>query len=143
MLCQHHFSAASGQICGDDRDDGENEPFGQIIEEESVLYEHLIRYTGINDRVPMTKPKSFFWGVFSGAVEPVLGIITVFTVALVTSAMPYLLAFAAGAMIYVVVEELIPEMSAGEHSNIGVIAFAIGFSAMMALEFPIFSFSCC
>ncbi len=82
----------------------------------------------------MTKPKSFFWGVFSGAVEPVLGIITVFTVALVTSAMPYLLAFAAGAMIYVVVEELIPEMSAGEHSNIGVIAFAIGFSAMMALD---------
>ena len=82
----------------------------------------------------MTKPKSFFWGVFSGAVEPVLGIMTVYNVALVTSAMPYLLAFAAGAMIYVVVEELIPEMSAGEHSNIGVIAFAVRFSAMMALD---------
>ena len=82
----------------------------------------------------MTKSKSFLWGVFSGAVEPVLGIITVFTVALVTASMPYLLAFAAGAMIYVVVEELIPEMSVGEHSNIGVISFAIGFSAMMALD---------
>ena len=73
-------------------------------------------------------------GVLSGAVEPVFGALTVVIAALVVPAMPYFLSFAAGAMLYVVVEELIPEMSAGEHSNIGVIAFAVGFSIMMALD---------
>lgn len=67
-------------------------------------------------------------------MEPVFGALTVLVTGLVVPAMPYLLAFAAGAMLYVVVEELIPEMSAGEHSNIGVIAFATGFSLMMALD---------
>ena len=81
-----------------------------------------------------SKPKSFWLGVLSGAVEPVFGGLTVLLAALVLPAMPYLLAFAAGAMLYVVVEELIPEMSAGEHSNIGVISFAAGFSLMMALD---------
>ena len=72
-----------------------------------------------------SKGKSFILGMLSGAVEPVFGALTV---------LPYFLSFAAGAMIYVVVEELIPEMSAGEHSNVGVIAFAFGFSLMMALD---------
>ena len=81
-----------------------------------------------------SKPKSFWLGVLSGAVEPVFGALTVAIAALVVPAMPYLLSFAAGAMLYVVVEELIPEMSAGEHSNIGVVSFAIGFSLMMALD---------
>ncbi|MBQ7599666.1 MAG: ZIP family metal transporter [Clostridia bacterium] len=81
-----------------------------------------------------SKPKSFLLGVLSGAVEPLFGGLTVLAAGLVVPAMPYLLSFAAGAMIYVVVEELIPEMSAGEHSNIGVVSFAIGFSLMMALD---------
>ncbi len=80
------------------------------------------------------KGRSFVLGVLSGAVEPVFGGLTVILAGMVVPAMPYLLSFAAGAMLYVVVEELIPEMSAGEHSNIGVIAFAIGFSLMMALD---------
>ena len=80
------------------------------------------------------KPKSFLLGVLSGAVEPVFGALTVIVAGFIIPAMPYLLSFAAGAMLYVVVEELIPEMSVGEHSNIGVIAFAAGFSLMMALD---------
>jgi ZIP family zinc transporter len=67
-------------------------------------------------------------------VEPVFGALTVILAGLILPAMPYLLSFAAGAMLYVVVEELIPEMSAGEHSNIGVVFFAVGFSLMMALD---------
>ncbi len=81
-----------------------------------------------------SKPKSFALGVLSGAVEPVFGALTVLIAGLVVPAMPYLLSFAAGAMLYVVVEELIPEMSQGRHSNVGVISFAIGFSLMMALD---------
>ena len=81
-----------------------------------------------------SKPKSFVLGVLSGAVEPVFGALTVVLAGFIVPAMPYFLSFAAGAMLYVVVEELIPEMSAGEHTNIGVIAFAVGFSLMMALD---------
>ena len=81
-----------------------------------------------------SKAKSFGLGALSGAVEPVFGGLTALAAALVVPFMPYLLSFAAGAMLYVVVEELIPEMSAGEHSNIGVVAFAAGFSVMMALD---------
>ena len=81
-----------------------------------------------------SKTKSFLLGALSGAVEPVFGCITVIIAGLVVPAMPYLLSFAAGAMLYVVIEELIPEMSAGKHSNIGVISFAVGFSLMMALD---------
>ena len=81
-----------------------------------------------------SKPKAFWLGVLSGAVEPVFSGLTVIVAGLVVPAMPYLLSFAAGAMLYVVVEELIPEMSAGEHSNVGVVAFALGFSLMMALD---------
>ncbi len=82
----------------------------------------------------MTKSKAFIAGVISGAVEPLGALLTVAAAGLIVPAMPYLLSFAAGAMIYVVVEELIPEMSAGEHSNIGTIAFAAGFTAMMILD---------
>ena len=81
-----------------------------------------------------SKPKSFVLGVLSGAVEPVFGALTVLIAGLVVPAMPYLLSFAAGAMLYVVVEELIPEMSQGKHTNVGVISFAVGFSLMMALD---------
>lgn len=80
------------------------------------------------------KSGSFGLGVLSGAVEPLFGAITVMAASRVVPAMPYLLSFAAGAMLYVVVEELIPEMSSGEHSNIGVVFFAVGFSIMMALD---------
>ena len=72
--------------------------------------------------------------MLSGVVEPVFGGLTVLLAGLIVPAMPYLLSFAAGAMIYVVVEELIPEMSAGEHSNIGVVLFSVGFTVMMALD---------
>ncbi len=82
----------------------------------------------------MSKGKTFLYGVLSGVVEPIAAAVTIVAADAVVPVMPYLLAFAAGAMMYVVVEELIPEMSAGEHSNIGVIAFAFGFSIMMALD---------
>ena len=78
-----------------------------------------------------TKDRAFLDGALSGAVEPVGAILTVLFAGLFVPALPYLLSFAAGAMIYVVVEELIPEMSAGEHSNIGVVMFALGFTVMM------------
>lgn len=81
-----------------------------------------------------SKPFSFLGGVLSGAVEPIGALITVVISGLMIPVMPYLLSFAAGAMIYVVVEELIPEMSEGEHSNIGVIMFAVGFTVMMTLD---------
>lgn len=81
-----------------------------------------------------SKSKAFLDGVLSGAVEPVGAFITILAAGAIIPAMPYLLSFAAGAMMYVVVEELIPEMSEGEHSNIGVIMFALGFTLMMALD---------
>ncbi len=81
-----------------------------------------------------TKMISFADGVLSGAVEPVAAVITILLAGFIIPAMPYLLSFAAGAMVYVVVEELIPEMSAGEHSNIGVILFSLGFTVMMILD---------
>ena len=80
------------------------------------------------------KSFSFFGGVLSGAVEPIGALITILVSGLMVPVMPYLLSFAAGAMIYVVVEELIPEMSQGEHSNVGVIMFALGFTVMMVLD---------
>ncbi len=81
-----------------------------------------------------TKGRAFALGAPSGAVEPIGALLTVLFAELFVPAMPYLLSFAAGAMIYVVVEELIPEMSAGEHSNVGVVMFAFGFTLMMALD---------
>ena len=80
------------------------------------------------------KGKAFAGGFLSGAVEPVGALLTILSARLFLPVMPYLLSFAAGAMIYVVVEELIPEMSEGEHSNIGVIMFSVGFTLMMILD---------
>ena len=82
----------------------------------------------------MPKSKTFWYGVLSGAVEPVAAWITILAASAVVPVMPYLLAFAAGAMMYVVVEELIPEMSEGKHSNIGTVAFSLGFVLMMVLD---------
>ena len=80
------------------------------------------------------KPKSSLGGVLSGIVEPIGAILTILAAGLIVPALPYLLSFAAGAMLYVVVEELIPEMSQGEHSDVGTIFFAVGFSVMMMLD---------
>ena len=78
--------------------------------------------------------RAFAGGVLSGAVEPLGAGLTILAAGLVVPALPYLLSFAAGAMLYVVVEELIPEMSQGEHSNVGTLTFALGFTLMMALD---------
>lgn len=80
------------------------------------------------------RKKAFFYGVLSGAVEPIGALLTILAASLILPALPYLLSFAAGAMVYVVVEELIPEMSEGEHSNIGTLFFAAGFMVMMVLD---------
>ncbi|WP_434798995.1 ZIP family metal transporter [Terrisporobacter vanillatitrophus] len=82
----------------------------------------------------VSKSKSFFYGFLSGVVEPIGAVLTILFSTTIQPLMPYLLSFAAGAMIYVVVEELIPEASAGEHSNIGTIGFSIGFVIMMILD---------
>lgn len=82
----------------------------------------------------MRKPKAFIGGVLSGIVEPIGAVLTILAAGLIVPALPYMLSFAAGAMIYVVVEELIPEMSEGKHSDIGTLFFAVGFSVMMMLD---------
>lgn len=82
----------------------------------------------------ISRKKAFFYGTLSGAVEPVGAVLTVLAARFVIPLLPYLLSFAAGAMIYVVVEELIPEMSEGKHSNVGTVLFAAGFTVMMALD---------
>ncbi|WP_373218904.1 ZIP family metal transporter [Ruminococcus sp. 5_1_39BFAA] len=81
-----------------------------------------------------TRGKAFLYGAASGAVEPVAGALTLLLAEHITPVLPYLLSFAAGAMLYVVVEELIPEASEGEHSNVATIAFAAGFVLMMILD---------
>lgn len=82
----------------------------------------------------MGKGKAFFYGVLSGAVEPVGAIITLLLTSHVLPLLPYFLSFAAGAMMYVVIEELIPECQSGEHSNLGTIGAAVGFALMMVLD---------
>lgn len=82
----------------------------------------------------MKRSKAFGYGVLSGAVEPIGAIVTILLANVIVPVLPYLLSFAAGAMLYVVVEELIPEMSEGEHSNIGTVFFAVGFTLMMVLD---------
>ena len=82
----------------------------------------------------MKKRRAFLSGVLSGVVEPVGAALTILAARFVVPALPYLLSFAAGAMLYVVVEELIPEMSQGQHSNLGTLFFAFGFSVMMILD---------
>ena len=82
----------------------------------------------------MSRRRAFSYGAASGVVEPLGAVMTIALSSLLTPVLPYLLAFAAGAMLYVVVEEMIPEMSEGEHSNLGTIFFALGFSLMMTLD---------
>ena len=82
----------------------------------------------------MNRGKAFAYGAMSGAVEPLGAIITILLANVLVPVLPYLLAFSAGAMLYVVVEELIPEMSEGEHSNVGTVFFAVGFTLMMVLD---------
>ncbi len=82
----------------------------------------------------MSRPKAFLNGMLSGVVEPVAALVTILLASFIEPVLPYLLSFAAGAMLYVVVEELIPEASEGEHSNIGTIGFAVGFVIMMILD---------
>ena len=82
----------------------------------------------------MPKRRAFWNGVLSGIVEPIGAVLTILAAGIVVPALPYLLSFAAGAMLYVVVEELIPEMSQGQHSNVGTVFFAVGFSVMMVLD---------
>ncbi|HHV31667.1 ZIP family metal transporter [Caproiciproducens sp. LBM24188] len=82
----------------------------------------------------ISKRRAFSYGALSGVVEPIGAILTILLTALIVPVLPYILAFAAGAMIYVVVEELIPEAQSGEHSNIGTIGVAIGFALMMILD---------
>lgn len=82
----------------------------------------------------MSKKKAMMLGILSGAVEPLGALLTILMANSVTHALPYFLSFAAGAMMYVVVEELIPEMAEGEHSHAGVVAFSVGFTLMMVLD---------
>lgn len=82
----------------------------------------------------MNKFKAFIGGVLSGVVEPLGAILTIALSGILIPILPYTLSFAAGAMLYVVVEEVIPDMSIGKHSNLGTIFFAVGFSTMMALD---------
>ena len=82
----------------------------------------------------MGKGRAFWGGVLSGVVEPIGAVLTILAARHIVPALPYLLSFAAGAMLYVVVEELIPEISQGDHSNIGTVFFAVGFSVMMILD---------
>ena len=81
-----------------------------------------------------SKGRAFLGGALSGLVEPIGGLLTVLAASLFIPFMPYLLSFAAGAMLYVVVEELLPEMSVGEHTHVGVLSFTMGFSVMMVLD---------
>ena len=82
----------------------------------------------------LSKGKAFVYGALSGIVEPIAAVITILLTGLVVPLLPYLLSFAAGAMIYVVVEELIPEAQTGEHSNISTVGVAVGFVLMMILD---------
>ena len=95
---------------------------------EGAIVSMPLKATGVST------PKAFGWGVFSGAVEPVAALATIAFSAFIIPVLPYLLSFAAGAMLYVVVEELIPEMSVGKHSDMGTIMFAVGFTLMMTLD---------
>ena len=82
----------------------------------------------------MGKAKSFLYGTLSGIVEPIAALVTILLTSVTRPLLPYLLSFAAGARLYVVVEELIPEASEGKHSDVGTIGFAVGFIIMMVLD---------
>lgn len=82
----------------------------------------------------MSKPKAFLYGALSGIVEPAAAVLTILLMEVMEPVLPYLLSFAAGAMIYVVVEELIPETQSGKHTNLGIVGVAVGFVLMMILD---------
>ena len=82
----------------------------------------------------LSKARACWYGILSGVVEPLAGLLTIILSSLVISVLPYFLSFAAGAMIFVVVEELVPEMAEGEHSNWGTVMFMLGFTLMMVLD---------
>ena len=82
----------------------------------------------------LSKNKSFIYGTLSGIVEPIFAFLTFFVAGFISSILPYILSFAAGAMLYVVVEEIIPESQAGKHTNLATIGFALGFIIMMILD---------
>ncbi len=82
----------------------------------------------------VSRSRAVLYGILSGVVEPVAALVTIWAAGFILPLMPYLLSFAAGAMLYVVVEELIPELSAGEHSNVGALCFMAGFSVMLILD---------
>lgn len=82
----------------------------------------------------LSKSRSFVYGMLSGVVEPLGALLTILLAGIMVPVLPYALSFAAGAMVYVVVEELIPEMSVGKHSNLGTVFFAVGFTLMMTLD---------
>ena len=83
----------------------------------------------------MSRKKAFTLGMLSGAVEPLGALLTIGLAAVFAPMMPVMLSFAAGAMLYVVVEELVPEMAQGTHTNVGTVLFAVGFSLMMAMDY--------
>ena len=95
---------------------------------EGAIISMPLRAEGVSRR------NAFLQGMISGIVEPLGAFLTIIAAGIIVPALPYLLSFAAGAMVYVVVEELIPEMAVGKHSNIGTIFFAVGFSIMMILD---------
>ena len=99
-----------------------------------LCMEHCITETYAMVYECYRKMITLYGGVLSGVVEPIGAVLTLLAAQLVIPALPYLLSFAAGAMLYVVVEELIPEMSQGRHSNLGTVFFAVGFSVMMVLD---------
>ena len=117
----HHAISAAGALALSLGIAIQNFPEGAIVS-------MPLRSTGVS------RLKSFMYGTLSGIVEPIGGFITVLLSSYIISVMPYLLSFAAGAMMYVVVEELIPEMSQGEHSHLGVLLFSVGFTLMMVLD---------
>ena len=124
LLLDHvvpHLHAKSGQVEG---------PKSQLQRTTMMV----LAVTLHNIPEGMGKARAFWGGVLSGIVEPIGAVLTILTASLIVPALPYLLSFAAGAMLYVVVEELIPEMSQGAHSNIGTVFFAVGFSLMMVLD---------
>ena len=82
----------------------------------------------------MSKKRACIYGILSGITEPIGAILTIMAIDFILPALPYFLSFAAGAMVYVIVEELIPEMAQGHHSNIATLLFAFGFTLMMILD---------
>ena len=105
----------------------------QNIPEGAIVSMPLLNNNEKNGKI-ITKGKAFIYGMASGLVEPVFGFVTVLMTKMISPVLPYFLSFAAGAMIYVVVEELIPESQAGNHSNIGTMGVAVGFALMMVLD---------